>query len=101
MQGFLTEWHGQPQPEYGLRSEEIGRTVPVPLRDFYEFAGRWPNVIVQNSLAAPDELEQTDGLLVFCVENQGVYAWATELEGEDPPVWGTLDHQWLPEEEPL
>ena len=101
IRGFLTEWHGRPRPEYGLRSEEIGRPVPVPLRDFYELAGRWPNVVVQNELAAPDELKQTDGLLVFYVENQGVYAWATQLEGTDPPVWGTWDHDWLPEEEPL
>jgi hypothetical protein len=56
-------------------------------------------------LAAPDELEQTDGLLAFYVENQGVYAWATELEGTDPPVWGTWEDldspEWLLEEEPL
>jgi hypothetical protein len=104
IRGFLTDWHHRPRPEYGLRSEEIGRTVPVPLRDFYELAGRWPNVVVQNSLAAPDELEHVDGLLVFYVENQGVYAWATEREGADPPVWGTWDlssPEWLPEEEPL
>ena len=102
--GFLTEWHGHHRPEYGLPPEEIGRSVPAPLRDFYEFAGRWPNVVAQNMLAAPNELEQTDGLLAFYVENQGVYAWATELEGTDPPVWGARDlngAEWHPEEEPL
>jgi hypothetical protein len=101
---FLTEWHGQHRRDYGLPPEEIGRSVPAPLRDFYEFAGRWPNVVVQNMVAAPDELEQTHGLLAFYVEDQGVYAWATELEGTDPPVWGARDlysAEWLPEEEPL
>jgi hypothetical protein len=98
---FLTEWHGQPRPDYGLRPNETGRSVPAPLRDFYELVERWPNAVVQNRLATPDELEQTNGLLVFYVENQGVYAWATELEGTDPPVWGTWDGEWLPEEEPL
>jgi hypothetical protein len=98
----LTEWHGQHSPDYGFPPEEIGPGIPAPLRDFYEFAGRWPNVVAQNDLLAPDELERTDRLLTFYVENQGVYAWATELEGPDPAVRGTWDgKEWLPEAEPL
>jgi hypothetical protein len=98
---FLTEWHGQHRPDYGSPPEEIGRRVPAPLRDFYEFAGRWPNVVVQNRLLAPGEVERTGRRLIFYIENQGVYAWATELEGTDPRVWGTWNNEWYPEEEPL
>jgi hypothetical protein len=42
----------------------------------------------QNFLLQPDELElSSTGHLVFYVENQRVYEWATRPSGNDPPVW--------------
>jgi hypothetical protein len=113
VQRFLTDWYGEHRPEYGLPPDEIESFVPPPLRDFYAFAGRWEGIFVQNRFARPHELERVDGHVAFYVENQGVFAWAAEAHGEDPPVWGTWDvpsgivgweferEQWIREEEPL
>ena len=30
-------------------------------------------------------------LVLFLSENQGGYGWATLPEGDDPPVWGSVD----------
>jgi hypothetical protein len=51
----------------------------------------------QNWLLGPAELETDEtGKAVFYCENQGVYLWATMLEGDDPPVWGMLNEQDIP-----
>jgi hypothetical protein len=105
---FLVHWHGERQPLYGIPAVQLeGIAMPSPLRDFYEFAGRWPGLVVENGpilFLDPAQLTQEEGKAVFCVENQGVYLWATALQGEDAPVWGRFTgagEPWVEEEEPL
>jgi hypothetical protein len=98
--GHLAEyWHGPLRPEDGLPAAELeGRLLPLPLRWWYERAGRRREVICwQNRLLDPADLEtDASGLAVFYVENQGVYHWATRLEGEDPPIWGRFNEADAP-----
>jgi hypothetical protein len=102
---FLVEWHGPRRPEYGLAADETKRRpMPMPLREFHEFAGNWPGVTVQNRVLAPSEMREEDGKLVFYVENQGVDIWATApTETRDAPVWVRENDPGEPwfEEEPL
>jgi hypothetical protein len=102
---FLVEWHGPRRPEYGLAREEAeSRPMPLVLREFLEFAGKWPGVIVQNRLLPPSEMRIEDAKLVFYVENQGVDIWATApTETRDAPVWVRENDPGEPwfEEEPL
>jgi hypothetical protein len=102
---LLVEWCGPRRTEYGLPTEATQRRpMPASLREFYEFAGNWPGVIVQNRLLPPSEMWTEDGKLVFYVENQGVDIWATApTETPDAPVWvreNDPGESWF-EEEPL
>jgi hypothetical protein len=67
--------------------------LPLPLRWWYERGGNRQGLVDgQNSLLRPDELESEEGgKAVFYSEYEGVYLWATLLEGDDPPVWGRLN----------
>jgi hypothetical protein len=53
-------------------------------------------------LLAPIDLDvDGDGKMIFYVENQGVYLWATDPQGEDPVVWGRFNEEgeaWAREE---
>lgn len=85
---FIEATRAPGQPEFGIpRNDLAAIQMPEPLRRFYEFAGRWPGLYRQNRLLAPDELRHDGDKLVFYEENQVVFEWATDLEGEDPPVW--------------
>jgi hypothetical protein len=83
-------WRGPRRTEDGLPAQELkARRLPDPLRHWYELYGRRADLLrCPGHILAPDELEADDeGQLVFYVEEQGVYLWATRPEGEDPPVW--------------
>ena len=105
LNAFIEAWHGVRRPEYGIPPEQLaGRSLPGPLRAFYELAGRWPGLIGQNRLLQPAELEVVDGRVLFYVENQGVWLWAAAREGDDPAVWSRENSPgapWEPEGEPL
>jgi hypothetical protein len=73
--------------------------VPPPLQLFYEDAGRWPDLIVQNRLVDPPE--RHGPRLLFYVENQGVCSWSTGIGVDDPPVWADHDGEKAMEDEPL
>ena len=82
---FLAEWYGE--PERGRVEANVDSGLPSPLVRLYELAAKWPQAMVQNHLLAPPE--PADDRIVFYVENQGVYEWATELDGDDDAtVWG-------------
>ena len=96
---FLERWHGHSKARKPLKRKRLA--MPRPLAEFYELA-RGRHAVVFNSL--PRIPEPTDGRLVFCVENQGVYLWSTEAKGNDPAVWGRFDEpgmSWRREKERL
>jgi hypothetical protein len=104
---FIAFWLGERQPAYGETAESLAeRSLPMPLKRLYEFAGRWPhwdregssNYVVpvfshQDNLAALDRLKyEADGKVVFLHENQDVWDCRTLANGDDPPVWCHGDH---------
>jgi len=91
-------WHGPIRAEDGLRGEELCSSTPIPhpLGWWYEWAGRRREIMSgQNILLVPRDpahpycqLKEEDGRLLYYLENQAVYRWATMAEGEDPLVFG-------------
>lgn len=99
---FIEYWLGPREESYGEPSTElIARSLPMPLRRLYQFAGRWPGFdernaspyavgafSTQDSLAPLKQIQLTDaGRLTFATENQGCWTCQTLPEGDDPPVW--------------
>jgi hypothetical protein len=67
--------------------------MPAFLRRWYRWAGRRSDILSgQNFLLVPERIEIEDERLLFYVENQCCYAWATLPEGDDPPVFGRVDN---------
>ena len=100
LQQLVEFWHGPIRPEDGMSESEItSLPMPFPLRWWYRWAGRRTAIMTgQNWLLMPRDFEHRyrmlrvqNGRLVFYVENQGVYEWATLQHGEDPPVFGRLE----------
>ena len=84
-------WHGPIQPDDGFSEDELQHVrMPNVLKWWYRWAGRRKEIMSgENFLREPNELKLTDdGYLVFYVENQGCYFWATLPEGDDAPVFG-------------
>jgi hypothetical protein len=60
--------------------------------------------MVQNRILGPDQLEYEGNRLTFMIENQGVYLWQTDTEGENPEVYiseNEKEKHWLREKERL
>lgn len=99
---FLTDWYGAPaRGRVETRATSEG-PYPSPLRRLHELVAGRPAAIVQNQLLAPPRLH--NDRLVFYVENQGVYEWATEASaGNDARVWGREpdETEWTEEEPTL
>lgn len=63
-----------------------------------------PSDFVQNTLVWDPTWARDGDKYVFYVENQAVYVWATDGDGDDPVVWGRFNkpgEPWLAEQEPL
>ena len=99
---FIEHWLGPRRPSYGESEEALAsRSLPMPLKRLYQFAGRWPSVrddqepmqfVVpafshQDYLLTLPKLKVEGDKIVFLNENQGVWDCRTLPEGEDPPVW--------------
>jgi hypothetical protein len=93
-------WHGSIQPEDGMSDTEMtSLPLPLPLRFWYRWAGKREEIMTgQNILLVPRDfqnkhrmLQVINGRLLFYVENQGVYQWATLQHGDDPPVFGRYE----------
>ena len=107
LQEIVRYWHGPIKAEDGLsRDELMGLPLPGPLFKWYRWAGNRTEIMSgQNFLFSPrksaddsGKLTIEDSLLLFQIENQGVYEWATLPEGEDPPVFGRYgEGPWKPE----
>ncbi|MCE9530263.1 MAG: hypothetical protein K8T89_03880 [Planctomycetes bacterium] len=99
---FSEFWHGPIDSRESFTDDELrGKPIPFPLRWWYQLAGHHENIMSgQNKLLNPSELNVEEGELLFYVENQGVYLWSTNPEGEDPPVKGKFnepDYPWIDE----
>jgi hypothetical protein len=100
LERLVNYWHGPIRPEDGMSDAEIGGLpLPMPLRWWYRWAGkRWEILGRQNRLLVPRDFERrygmlriNNGRLCFYDENQGVYAWSTLRDGDDPPVFGRYE----------
>lgn len=81
---FLVRWHGPPDREAVLPGG-TGHGVPRPLREWIGRTSAWSKPLTtQNHLL--DQPTTEDDKLVFWVENQGVWLWAADRVGDDPPV---------------
>lgn len=82
---FLATWYG---PADRPSTVPAGaEALPPPLQAWYAAAGSYTRpVTFHNTVLAPDEVEEDDGKLVFWLEQQGVYEWATD-PGDDPRVY--------------
>jgi hypothetical protein len=109
---FLERVHGPLRPEDGISADLLDSwRMPGRLRDFYARAGgRFSGG--QNEFltpAKPDRLKlwgiepHQGDKLIFYVENQHVFEWATAVEGDDPPVWHREpgSEKWEEERAPL
>jgi hypothetical protein len=100
LQELIEFWHGPIRPEDGMTDAEMtSQPLPLPLRWWYRFAGKRSEIMSgQNILFVPRDFQNKhrmlrimNGRLFFYVENQGVYQWSTQLEGDDPPVFGRYE----------
>jgi hypothetical protein len=100
LQELIEFWHGPIRPEDGMTDAEMtSQLLPLPLRWWYRFAGKRSEIMSgQNILFVPRDFQNKhrmlrimNGRLFFYVENQGVYQWSTQLEGDDPPVFGRYE----------
>ena len=93
---FLERVYGPLKPEDGISADLLdGWPMPGRLREFYAHAGRRFSG-GQNEFLTPADpdrvrlwrVEPHQGdKLIFYIENQHVYEWATTTDGDDPPVW--------------
>ena len=89
---FASRWFGvaADAPERPLAG------VPLPLRVLHGLVDARA-VCRQDRFVPAEELRlDDDGKLVFFVENQGVYAWATDDDADDPPVSRRLREHGAP-----
>lgn len=106
LKNFLIEWYGAFDPAHGINLESMHDLhLPKPLKALHAFAGNRDQVVrSQNRLIRPSKLDLKEEKLIFYVENQWVYLWATEKDKENPRVFGKLnkeEEQWQEESEPL
>jgi hypothetical protein len=99
LQKLVEFWHGPIRPEDGMSDAEMtSLPMPLPLRFWYRWAGKRDDMVRQNWILVPRDFEHRyrmlrveHGRLIFYVENQGVYEWATLQHGDAPPVFGRLE----------
>lgn len=82
--------------ELDAAERRLGVRLPVALRDWYErYAGLDHVWCRQDELLAPAAFRISDGLLIFCSENQSVVRWGVrveDLDQGDPPVFLEEDY---------
>ncbi len=93
---FLARWFspsrhaGVPPAALDAASRRLAVPLPAALREWYQRQGGRSDVwSLQDRFLPPDRFEIADGLLIFCIENQGVVRWGIAVEdlaASDPPV---------------
>ena len=93
LQQLVEYWHGPIGPQDAMQTSDLEYVpLPQPLRSWFLWAGNRPEIMTgQNFLLRPQEIRMEDDHLLFYLENQGVYQWATLLKGDDPAVFGRYD----------
>ncbi len=110
LKAFICKWAGPAKPQYGIRRDLIPSDLPAVLKDFYAFAGNWPNPSLdfnpsstgsgpklfqaQDIWLEPDELEREDGRIVFLSENQCAWNCSVEAGRDDSPVYSDAARLW-------
>jgi hypothetical protein len=97
---IIDYWQGPLSAEPGVSPTALTLPLPAPLAWWLDrYGSRGDLLWCGNGLPMHDVLRMEGAdRLVFHVETQGVYVWATEPQGEDPPVWGRIneeDEPWL------
>src|SRR5437867_5083343 len=81
---FVASWFGVRPQGSSMVSMAGAPVIPQALRVFHEKMGGSLAVMNrQNRLLPLQEVHLSDRHLVFAVENQGVYSWATGIESDD------------------
>jgi hypothetical protein len=100
---FLARWYGPPERPPTLLPG--AQRLPRPLRDWYAATSCYLRpVTVYNTVLGPEKVEEVDGKLVFWLENQEVYEWGCDLDGDDPFVYERPSVEgapWYPTSVPL
>ncbi|GGN91191.1 hypothetical protein [Saccharibacillus kuerlensis] len=110
LKGFICKWAGPAKPEYGIRQEDIPGDLPAVLKDFYAFAGRWPNPSfassdyptefrpklfgAQDLLLEPEGQKRDNGRAAFLLENQGSWTCQVDVGRDDSPVYSDAARLW-------
>jgi hypothetical protein len=89
---FVRTWHGEPAVAVN-REDEAERGEA--LRSSHDYFRAWPRLVVQDQLLSPPE-RLSDGRIMFLVENQAVYSWATDGTAGDSRVWGRWNEEGAP-----
>ncbi|MGI5176210.1 hypothetical protein ACQEVZ_07780 [Dactylosporangium sp. CA-152071] len=98
---FVTDWYADVGPVCGPHPPAAVPMPPALAALHAAIAYRRDLLGRQDSLFAPHELRLDDaGRLLFGAENQGCFVMATELAGDDPPVWFLREDE-EPELKPL
>jgi hypothetical protein len=99
LERFTRWWFAEPpDDETGVSQERLQHVnIPTPLKRLYSFAGEWPGGTWESIFSHQDHLcpfeclHERDGKIVFAWENQGVWIVATDFNGDDPPVYLSID----------
>ncbi|CAM4270183.1 hypothetical protein [Saccharibacillus endophyticus] len=110
LKAFICKWAGPAKPEYGIRRESVPTDLPAALRDFYTFAGNWPNPSYEASAYSagfrpklfeaqdiwlePEKLKRESGRISFLLENQGSWSCEVNANQDDSPVYSDAARLW-------
>ncbi len=104
--GFLTDWHGEPEPRFGVPASELPAGLPEALRQLYAVAGRWPGrdpgeqlpdapgiLQHQDFLVRAEDLSAADGWFDVISENQE--GWRVRVRADDPAGAPHSNAHWM------
>jgi len=78
----LTAQDGVMPESIASAERALGHSLPAPLATFYRLVGNLPQFTnAFQEFAAPAQLRDVDGLLMFLEENQGVCSWGVDAQG--------------------
>ncbi|WP_430332080.1 hypothetical protein [Rhodococcus sp. ACT016] len=107
LRDFLTDWHGDWKPEYGVPDDELPVALPSALRELYTFAGRWPSwdaeqhlpespaiLQRQDALLRASDLSVSEGTIEFLRENQDGWTCRVPASADSSAVFGNAHWMW-------